>query len=114
MPRITKREAEMSEAMVSIRRNGQLKFDRDAKHAFAQRGIEYASFIDERIGRSTGRRLIPAERRDLGENARPCPPPGEVKDFGAFLKEIGIRIRHTRRYRARWSIAGRHLIVEIK
>jgi hypothetical protein len=104
----------MSEAMVSIRRNGLLKFDRNAKAAFARRGIECASFIDQRTGRSTGRWLTPAERRDLGETARPCPPAGEVKDFGGFLSEIGIRIGQNRRYRARWSIASDHLIVRIK
>jgi hypothetical protein len=114
MPRITIREADISEAMVSIRRNGRLKFDRDAKDAFAHRGIQCASFIDERTGLATGRSLTPLERRDLGEKARPCPPPGEVKDFNGFLREIGIRIRQNRRYRARWSIAGRHLIVRIK
>jgi hypothetical protein len=114
MPRITKREADMSEAMVSIRRNGVLKFDRGAKAAFARRGMESASFIDERTGRSTGRWLSPAERRDLGEKPRPCPPPGEVKDFGDFLREIGIKTSEKRRYRARWWNASNNLIVRIK
>jgi hypothetical protein len=115
MSHITKREADVSEAMVSIRRSGMLKFDRKAKAAFAGRGIESASFIDERTGRSTGRWLTPVERRDLGETARRCPPPGEVKNFGGFLREIGIRTRENRRYRARWwSSSSDHLIIRIK
>jgi hypothetical protein len=114
MPRINKRETDMSEAMVSIRRSGILKFDRNAKAAFARRGIKFASFIDERTGRSTGRSLAPAERRELGERAMPCPPPGEVKDFGDFLREIGIKTRESRRYRARWWSASDHLIIRIK
>ena len=116
MPRITKREAEMSEAMVSIRRNGLVKFDNDAKAAFARRGIESVSFIDERTGRSTGRWLTPGERRALGETPRPCPSPGEVNDFGGFLREIGIRTSEKRRYRARWWNwrSADHLIIRIK
>src|SRR5262249_31109872 len=116
MPRITKREADMSEAMVSIRRNGLLKFDRNAKAAFPRRGIEDGSFVDERTGRSTGRWLTPGERRALGETARPCPPPGEVDDFGGFLREIGIWTSEKRRYWARWWNRGAadHLIIRIK
>lgn len=115
MPRIDKHEPDMSEAMVSIRRSGALKFDRRAIAAFARRGIDFASFIDERTGRSTGRCLTSGERRALGEKARPCPPPGEVKDFGGFLREIGIKTREQRRYRARWwNWASDHLIVRIK
>jgi hypothetical protein len=115
MPRITKREADISEAMVSIHSSGMLKFDRNAKAAFARRRIESASFIDERTGRATGRLLTSAERRDLGEKARRCTQPGEVKNFGDFLREIGIKTSENRRYRARWSsTASHHLIVRIK
>jgi hypothetical protein len=115
MPRIDKRETDISEAMVSIRRDGTVKFDRMASAAFSRRGIQYASFTDERTGRSTGRWLTATERRALGEKPRPCPAPGEVKDFGSFLREIGIRTRENGRYRARWwSSASRHLIVRIK
>lgn len=115
MPRISSREAEMSEAMVSIHRSGMLKFDRRAKAAFGRRGIKSASFIDERTGRSTGRWLTSAERQALGEKVRRAPRPGDIKDFGNFLREIGIRTRETRRYRARWwRSASQNLIVRIK
>jgi len=115
MPRIDKRETDMSEAMVSIRRDGTIRFDRRASAAFCRRGIQAVAFSDERTGRSTGRWLTPAERRALGEKPRPCPPPGEVKNFGSFLREIGIRTRENGRYRARWwSSASHHLIVRIK
>ena len=115
MPRIDKRETDMSEAMVSIRRDGTIRFDRRAVAAFSRRGIQYACFADDRSGRSTGRWLTPAERRALKEKARRCPPPGEVKDFGDFLREIGIRTRENRRYRARWwSSVSYNLIVRIK
>lgn len=115
MPRIDKREPDMSEAMVSIRGDGTIGFDRNAVAAFSRRGIEYASFTDERTGRSTGRWLTSAERRALGEKARPCPPPGHVERFGDFLREIGTKTRESRRYRARWwNWASDHLIVRIK
>lgn len=114
MPRIVEREPDMSEAMVSIRRSGTLRFDRRAIAAFARRGIEFASFIDERTGRSTGRWLTPAERRALGEKVRSCPLPGKIKDFGDFLREIGLKTSENRRYRARWWNASDHLIVRIK
>lgn len=115
MVNIDEREPHVSEAMVSIQRDGTIRFDRKASAAFCRRGIQYTSFLDERTGRSTGRWLTPAERRALGEKPRPCPPPGEVKNFGSFLREIGIRTRESRRYRARWwSSASHHLIVRIK
>jgi hypothetical protein len=115
LPKIDKRETDMSEAMVSIRRDGTIKFDRKASTAFRRRGIQCTSFTDERTGRSTGRWLTSAERRALGEKPRPCPPPGEVKNFGGFLREIGIRTRKNGRYRARWlSSASDNLIVRIK
>src|SRR5580698_8097300 len=114
MPRIDKREPEMSEAMVSIRRDGTIGFDRDAVAAFSRRGIETASFTDKRTGRSTGRWLTSAERRALGEKMR-TPRPGDIRHFGNFLREIGIRTRENRRYRARWwRSASQNLIVRIK
>jgi len=114
MPRINKREADMSQAMVSIRRSGMLRFDRKAIAVFSRRGIEFASFTNERTGRSTGRCLTPAEKRALGEKARPYPPAGEIKHFGDFLGEIGIKTSEKRRYRARWWNSSDHLIVRIK
>ncbi len=115
MPKIDNREADMSEAMVSIRRDGSIRFDRKAAAAFSRRGIQYVAFSDERTGRSTGRWLTSAERRALGEKPRPCPLPGEVKNFGGFLREIGIRTRESRRCRARWwNWASDRLIVRIK
>lgn len=114
MPRIDKREPDMSEAMVSIRRDGTIGFDRNAVAAFSRRGIEIAAFTNERNGRSTGRWLTPAERRALGEKVRSCPLPGKVKDFGDFLREIGMKTSENRRYRAHWWTASNHLIVTIK
>jgi hypothetical protein len=115
MPRIDKREPDMSEAMVSIRRDGTIGFDRNAVAAFCRRGIETASFTNERTGRSTGRWLTSAERRALGEKVLSAPGPGDIKDFGNFLREIGIKTSEKRRYRARWwNSASHHLIVRIK
>jgi hypothetical protein len=115
MPRIDKREPDMSEAMVSIRRDGKIGFDRNAVAAFSRRGIEYASFTDERTGRSTGRCLTSAERRALGEKPRRCPPRGDVERFGDFLREVGITTRENRRHRARWwNWASDYLIIRIK
>lgn len=115
MPRINKREPDMSEAMVSIRRDGTIEFDRNAVDAFSRRGIETASFTHERTGRSTGRWLTSAERQALGEKVLSAPRPGDIKDFGNFLREIGLKTREQRRYRARWwNSASHHLIVRIK
>lgn len=115
MGRIAESGIQMVEAMVSIRTNGTIRFDDKAAAAFARRGIESASFTDERTGRSTGRWLTSAERRALGEEVRSAPRPGDIKDFGNFLREIGIRTREQRRYRARWwNSASHHLIVRIK
>jgi hypothetical protein len=114
MPRINKREPDTSEAMVSIRRDGTIGFDHNAVAAFSRRGIESASFIDERTGRSTGRWLTSAERRALGEKVLSAPRSGDIKDFGNFLREIGIKTREQRRYRARWwNSASHHIIVRI-
>ena len=115
MQRVDKCEPDMSEATVSIRKNGMLRFDRKAIAAFSRRGIETASFTDERTGRSTGRWLTSAERRALGEKVLSAPRSGDIKDFGNFLREIGIKTREQRRYRARWwNSASHHLIVRIK
>jgi 3'-5' exonuclease len=87
MPRINKREPDTSEAMVSIRRDGTIGFDHNAVAAFSRRGIESASFIDERTGRSTGRWLTSAERRALEEKVLSAPRSGDIKDFGNFLRD---------------------------
>lgn len=105
----------LAEARISIRADGTIKFDRKAVAAFAGRGIEFASFLDERIKRITGRRLTLKERRVLKENVRSDSQPADIDNFGDFLREIGIKIRKDRRYEARWSnCAGDHLIVRIK
>ena len=114
MGRIAESGIQMVEAMVSIRRDGTIGFDRNAVAAFSRRGIESASFIDERTGRSTGRWLTSGERRALGEKVPSAPRPGDIKDFGNFLREIGIKTRENRRYRARWWNSSDHLIVRIK
>jgi len=105
----------MSEAMVSIRRDGTIRFDRNAVAAFSRRGIEYASFTDERTGRSTGRWLTSAERRALRQKVLSGPRLGDIKNFGDFLREIGIKTRRDRRYKARWwNWASDHIILRIK
>lgn len=113
--RIDEPKPAMSEAMVCIQRSGILQFDSQAKAAFRRRGIQFACFVDERTGCSTGRCLTSAETRALGEKPRPYRLSGEVNRFGDFLREIGIRTTQNRRYRARWwNSASDHLIVRIK
>jgi hypothetical protein len=115
MGRIAKCKIQMVEAMVSIRADGAISFDDKAVAAFAGRGIEFVSFHDERMGWTTGRFLTSAERRALRERARTDPVPGEVKGFGDFLREIGMKTRRNRRYKARWwDWASYHIIVRIK
>jgi len=114
MGRIAECGIQMVEAMVSIRANGTIRFDDKAVAAFAGRGIEFVSLHDERIGRTTGRRLTSAERQALREKVRSGPRPGDIDKFGHFLREIGIRTRKSRRYKARWwNWSGDHMIVRI-
>jgi hypothetical protein len=115
MGRIAECGIQMVEAMVSIRANGTIRFDDKAVAAFAGRGIEFVSFHDERIGRTSGRCLTSAERRALREKARTSPRPGDISNFRDFLREIGIKTCRGRRYKARWwNWAGDHMIVRIK
>ncbi len=115
MGRIDERGIQMVEAMVSIRANGAIRFDDKAVAVFARRGIEFVSFHDERVGRTTGRWLTSSEKRALREKVSGSPRPGDISNFGNFLREIGIRTRETGRYKARWwNWASNHIIVRIK
>lgn len=102
MDRIADCGIRMVEAMVSIRANGTIRFDRKALSEFRGRGIEFAVFHDERLNRTTGRRLTAVERRALSEsNGRTGARSGD-DDVRHFLPDVGIRTVKRRRYKGRW------------
>jgi hypothetical protein len=105
----------MVEAMVSIRPNGTIRFDRKALNEFRGLGIEFAVFHDERLNRTTGRPLTAVERRALSEGkGRTGARSGdEVRDF---LPDVGIRTLKRRRYKARWWMGkySNSIIVRIR
>ncbi|MGA8153290.1 MAG: hypothetical protein WB952_20230 [Terriglobales bacterium] len=105
---------EMAEAGISLRADGTIEFDRRAVATFAGRGIEFAVFHDEHNRRTTGRWLTSGERRALNEKVLRGSRLGDIKNFGDFLREVGIKVRKDRRYKARWrSWASDQLIVRI-
>jgi hypothetical protein len=92
----------MKEARISIRSDGTIKFDRKAVFAFAGRGIEFVSFIDERTNRATGRWLTAQERRALQKRA--TRHHGTRRGNHVRLREVVLNSPFVRRFARR---AGR-------
>lgn len=93
---------DLKEARISIRSDGTIKFDRKAVFAFAGRGIEFVSFVDERTSRTTGRWLTARERRALQRRATSCHGPQHSNRV--TLREVVLRSMPVRRFARR---AGR-------